>query len=121
MVAIAREADNGRVGSYRFLTCFPDPGAATDGFLGFYFLMLEGLQKLGEASPGGAGRNRTLGLKKLAAIEVPVPPLERQQWFDRLQRQVQEIEAIHKRTTQDVDSLIPALLHREFGVEAGSA
>ena len=120
-VAIAREADNGRVGSHRFLTCVPDPGAATNEFLRFYFLTPEGLQKLGEASPGGAGRNRTLGLKKLAAIEVPVPPLDRQRWFDRLQRQVHEAEAIHKRTTQDVASLIPALLHREFGVEAGSA
>lgn len=119
-VAIAREADNGRVGSHRFLTCVPDPGAATNEFLRFYLLTPEGLQKLGEASPGGAGRNRTLGLKKLAAIEVPVPPLERQRWFDRLQRQVHEVEAIHKRTTQDVDSLIPALLHREFDVEAGS-
>lgn len=120
-VAIAREADNGRVGSHRFLTCLPDPDAATNEFLRFYLLTPEGLQKLGEASPGGAGRNRTLGLKKLAAIEVPVPPLDRQRWFDRLQRQVQEAEAMRKLTTQDVASLIPALLHREFGIEAGPA
>ncbi len=119
-VAVAREADNGRVGSHRFLTCVPDPGVATNEFLRFYFLTPEGLQKLGEASPGGAGRNRTLGLKKLAVIEVPVPPLDRQRWFDRLQRQVHEVEAIHKRTSQDADALVSSLLHREFGIEAGS-
>lgn len=117
-VAIAREADDGRVGSHRFLTCLPDPGTITNDFLRFHFLTPEGLRKLGEASPGGAGRNRTLGLKKLAAIEVPVPPIDRQRWFDRLQRQVHEIEAMHKCITRDVDSLIPALLHREFGIEA---
>ena len=75
-VTVARKVDNGRVGSHRFLTCTPDPGTATNDFLRFYFLTPEGLQKLGEASPGGAGRNRTLGLKKLAAIQVPIPPLE---------------------------------------------
>ena len=42
-VAIAREADNGRVGSHRFLTCLPDPDAATNEFLRFYFLTPEGL------------------------------------------------------------------------------
>ncbi len=117
-VAVAREADDGRVGSHRFLTCLPDPGAVTNDFLRFYFLTPEGLWKLGEASPGGAGRNRTLGLKKLAAIEVPVPSIDKQRRFDRLQHQVHEIEATHKLAAQDADSLIPALLHREFGIEA---
>ena len=116
-VAVARETDDGRVGSHRFLTCLSNPGIITNNFLRFYFLTPEGLRKLGEASPGGAGRNRTLGLKKLAAIEVSVPPLEQQRWFDRLQHQVHEIEAIHKLTNQDTNSLIPALLHRELGVK----
>ena len=119
-VAVAREADDGRVGSHRFLTCLPDPGTATNDFLRFYFLTPEGLRKLEEASPGGAGRNRTLGLKKLAAIEVPVPPLERQRRFDRLQRQVHAVEEMRKLMAQDIDSLILALLHREFGNEASS-
>ena len=64
-VAVAQPEDDGRVGSHRFLTCVPAPETATVEFLRFYFSTPEGLQKLGEASPGGAGRNRTLGLKKL--------------------------------------------------------
>ena len=83
-VAIAQPEDDGRVGSHRFLTCVPDERRATADFLRFYFLTSEGLQKLGDASPGGAGRNRTLGLKKLDTITIPVPPLDRQHWFDRL-------------------------------------
>ena len=51
---------------------------ATVEFLRFYFSTCEGLEKLGEASPGGAGRKRTLGLKKLELLNVPIPSIKRQ-------------------------------------------
>lgn len=114
-VAIAQPANSGRVGSHRFLTCVPEPAIATADFLLFYFQSPEGLQRLGEASPGGAGRNRTLGLKKLEAIEVPVPSLETQRWFDRLQAKARRIRAIRAASAQDADALVPALLHEIFG------
>ena len=113
-VAIAQPKDDGRVGSHRFLTCVAEKDRATADFLRFYFLTPEGLQKLGDASPGGAGRNRTLGLKKLDAITVPIPPTDRQHWFDRLQRQVQEIEALRESAGEDVEALLPAMLHGVF-------
>lgn len=87
-VAVAQPEDDGRVGSHRFITCLPKPDIATADFLHFYFLTRQGLQKLGEASPGGAGRNRTLGLKKLEAIRIPVPSPEAQECFNRLQEMV---------------------------------
>ena len=120
-VAIAKPEDDGRVGSHRFLTCVTNPDQVAAEFLLFYFRTTEGLQKLGEASPGGAGRNRTLGLKKLEVIEVPVPPIETQHWFSRLQAKAQEIRSIRMRTTEDVDALMPALLHEVFRSEASAA
>lgn len=120
-VAIAKPEDDGRVGSHRFLTCVTNPDQVAAEFLLFYFRTPEGLQKLGEASPGGAGRNRTLGLKKLEVIEVPVPPIETQHWFSRLQAKAQEIRSIRMRTTEDVDALMPALLHEVFRSEASAA
>lgn len=113
-VAVAQPEDDGRVGSHRFLTCVPAPETATVEFLRFYFSTPEGLQKLGEASPGGAGRNRTLGLKKLESLQVPVPPIGRQHWFDRLQSKAREARTIRANTAQDVEALIPALLHEIF-------
>ena len=113
-VAIAQPPDDGRVGSHRFLTCVPDGRNATADFLRFYLLTSEGLRKLGDASPGGAGRNRTLGLKKLDAITVPVPPLDRQRWFGRLQAQVHQMGAIRAGAGQDVDALLPAMLQGAF-------
>ena len=113
-VAIAQPEDDGRVGSHRFLTCVPDSATATPDFLRFYFLTPEGLSKLGDASPGGAGRNRTLGLKKLDAITVPAPLLNRQRWFDRLQGQVHQVEALQESARENVEGLLPAMLHQVF-------
>lgn len=120
-VAVAQPEDDGRVGSHRFLTCVPAPENATVEFLRFYFSTPEGLQKLGEASPGGAGRNRTLGLKKLESLQVPVPPIGRQHWFDRLQAKSREARTIRANTAQDVEALIPAMLHEIFDSGAKAA
>ena len=120
-VAVAQPADDGRVGSHRFLSCVPAPDTASVEFLRFYFSTREGLQKLGEASPGGAGRNRTLGLQKLEDLQVPVPSIERQHWFDRLQTMAREARAIRTSTARDVEALVPAMLHEIFNGKAAAA
>ena len=71
------------------------------------------------ASPGSADRNRTLGLKKLAAITVPAPSIEKQRWFDRMQAKVQALRKTLTGTSGELDTLIPAMLHEVFGKESG--
>lgn len=114
-VALASAADHGRLGSHRFLTCVPDPRRATSSFLLFYFLTPEGTQRLGAASPGGAGRNRTLGLKGLESIVVPAPSLDAQRWFDELQQKAVGVHVSQSDVAGELDRLIPALLHQMFG------
>lgn len=116
-VAVAQPLDEGRVGSHRFITCVPKPGLVTADFLCFYFLTDEGLEKLGQASPGGAGRNRTLGLKKLTDIGVPVPPMEKQLWFDRLQARVHEVLTLHRDSGIELDAMLPSILDKAFKEE----
>ncbi|WP_420135197.1 hypothetical protein [Rhodopseudomonas sp.] len=77
-VAVATEAERGMIGSHRFLTCVTDKSKADARFLNYWFARAEGRDQLLRASPGGAGRNRTLGVEKLAAIHVPLPPLDEQ-------------------------------------------
>jgi type I restriction enzyme S subunit len=113
-VAVAQPEDAGRFGSHRFITCLPKRGVVTAEFLCFYFLTPEGLEKLGKASPGGAGRNRTLGLEKLAEIEVPVPPYEDQVHFDSLQREVKALIAAHHENMAKLDALLRSILDRAF-------
>ncbi|GJL62554.1 MAG: hypothetical protein NPIRA04_12080 [Nitrospirales bacterium] len=83
-IAVVQPEDKERVSSHRFIACVPKEKVVTAHFLRFYFLTKEGLEKIGLASPGGAGRNRTLGLAKLEAINVPVPEYKKQLWFDKL-------------------------------------
>lgn len=45
---------------------------------------------------------------------VPAPPIEQQRWFDRLQRQVQQVEELRGSAGEDVEALLPALLHGVF-------
>lgn len=79
-VAVARDEDAGRFGSHRFIACTVDPARADPKFICSYLVAShDGLEQLRRASPGGAGRNRTLGLEKLVGIEVPLPPLAEQQ------------------------------------------
>lgn len=114
-VAVASSGDAGRVGSHRFLTCVPDPDRATADFLRFWFLGEEGMLALSQASPGGAGRNRTLGIKALEAIKVPVPSLDAQLWFDSLQAKARAAKAAQAEATAHLDQLLPAMLNEVFG------
>ncbi|MDB5970681.1 MAG: type restriction-modification enzyme specificity subunit [Hydrocarboniphaga sp.] len=114
-IAIAQPEDASRFGSHRFITCVVNQQLSSAEFLRYYFLTEAGLEKIGEASPGGAGRNRTLGIEKLAVIEVPVPPIETRRAFDALQSKVAELKAKHSAIREANQSLIPATLERLFG------
>ena len=119
--AVAGPGDHGRVGSHRYLTCVPAEGVATADFIWFYLQTQEGLGKVQAASPGSADRNRTLGQGALEAITVPAPSIDRQNWFDHLQTMAREARAIHAGTAQDVEALIPAMLHEIFNGKAAAA
>ncbi len=112
--AVAQPEDHNRVGSHRYLTCVPVEGVTTTSFIWFYLQSQEGLAKVAAASPGSADRNRTLGQKSLGAIKIPVPPIDRQHWFDRLQMQVYQVEVLRESAGQDVAALLPAMLHGAF-------
>ena len=113
-IAIARGEDAGRVGSHRFMSCVPRPGIVTPGFLRFFFLTSEGLELVRGASPGGAGRNRTLGIDGLASIEVPVPSIDAQRWFDSLEVEMSTMRRTQGDTAAVADALLPAILDRAF-------
>lgn len=113
-IAIAQPDDAGRFGSHRFITCQANAQLTSAEFLRYYFLTDDGMLKIGEASPGGAGRNRTLGLEKLMAIEVSTPSLAVQQTFNRLQAEIADLKAKHTAIRVANAALLPATLERVF-------
>ena len=113
-VAVAKPHDEGRFGSHRFITCRTLDGVSTPEFLFFHFQTDDGLNQLREASPGGAGRNRTLGLEALSRITVPVPPHVEQLRFDALQEKADALRSLQAETAADLDALLPAVLAKAF-------
>lgn len=78
-VALTRAADQGMIASHRFpMFSARDKQQVDVEYLRRFFQTPVGVRLLGEASPGGAGRNRTLNQKLLAGVPVPVPPLGEQ-------------------------------------------
>ena len=69
---------------------------------------------LGGASPGGAGRNRTLGVETLMRIPVPFPEYRAQIWFDNLQAEVGLLKHMQSETVADLDALLPSILDKAF-------
>lgn len=113
--AVARHRHHGMVGSHRYLTCVPDGKQVTADFVFYYLQSPPGLLEVQRASPGSADRNRTLSQKGLEAIEVPVPSLDAQQWFDALQTKASAVRSAQSEATTELDRLLPSLLHHTFG------
>lgn len=94
-IAVASTADVGRFGSHRFITCVVDAAKVNATFLKLYLTTApEGREQVLKASPGGAGRNRTLGVEKLGQIQVPLPPLAEQEVI------VAHLDALAEKTRQ---------------------
>jgi type I restriction enzyme S subunit len=116
-IALAGDEHDEAIASHRYITCVANPEQLLSSFLLYYLLSPEGLEKIGEASAGTADRNRTLSLKKLAKIEVPVPSLSAQQAFVDLQAIVSAIKARHAAIREANAALLPATLERLFSAE----
>ncbi|MBF4061075.1 restriction endonuclease subunit S [Burkholderia pseudomallei] len=72
-VAVTSEAEKGMIASHRFPMYKAKDGASDVNFIKYFFLTKEGKELLGIASPGGAGRNRTLGQKEFENLEFLSP------------------------------------------------
>lgn len=77
-VAVASGGEGGRCGSHRFPTYRPIARLCDVHFLALFFESRRGRRILELASPGSAGRNRTLNQSMMLAANVAVPPVEEQ-------------------------------------------
>ena len=74
-VALATDSEAGMIGSHRFLTYVPKDDSVDPAYLRYFFATEKGVQLLGQASPGSAGRNRTLAIDRFEALEIPLPDI----------------------------------------------
>ncbi len=109
-VAIARTTEAGMIGSHRFVTYRVDPSKATAEFLKLFFTTPQGLEVLLKASPGSAGRNKTLGLERFTSQSIPLPPLAEQQRvvtrIEELAAKIHEAHTLRHRAAKEAEALI---------------
>lgn len=78
-VAKTTEKENGMIASHRFPMYKPKKDIVDLDYITEYFITKRGQNVLILASPGGAGRNKTLGQKEFAKSVVKLPSLPEQQ------------------------------------------
>ena len=100
-VAKTTEAEKGMIASHRFPMYKAKDNKVDIDYILYFFKSKRGKHLLGLASPGGAGRNKTLGQKEFSELKLPLPPLKEQQkiaqilstWDSAIAKQEALIEA----------------------------
>ena len=72
------QSEVGMIGSHRFPMYRPVNDRVDVDYLIYYFLTKRGTDILEAASPGGAGRNKTLGQDRFLKSKIILPPIEEQ-------------------------------------------
>lgn len=72
------QSEVGMIGSHRFPMYRPVNDRVDIDYLISYFLTKQGTDILEAASPGGAGRNKTLGQDRFLRSKITLPPIEEQ-------------------------------------------
>ncbi len=100
--AIAKTTDKekGMVASHRFPMYMPNEGQSNLDYLLYFFLTKKGKALLELASPGGAGRNKTLGQKEFEKLAFAIPEVQEQQKIAAFLTAVDErLQALKKKKT----------------------
>ena len=101
--AVARTTKNeiGMIASHRFPMYQSKNKKADIDYLVYLFKSPRGKYFLELASPGGAGRNKTLGQNEFGELKIPLPPLKEQEkiaeilttWDEAITKQTELLEA----------------------------
>ena len=98
-VARTTQEEDGKIASHRFPMYRPKNGAADIDFLTYFFKTPHGKYLLELASPGGAGRNKTLGQKEFGNVELLLPS-------GKEQKKIAHILSTWDKTIKTVEKLI---------------
>jgi type I restriction enzyme S subunit len=77
-VALTSELESGFIASHRFPMFIPNEERVDLRYFTIFFRSIRGKHLLALASPGGAGRNKTLGQSNFAELKLTFPSLEEQ-------------------------------------------
>jgi type I restriction enzyme, S subunit len=108
-VAKTTDAERGMIASHRFPIYRPVNGKVDLDYLLYFFNTPHGKHLLELASPGGAGRNKTLGQQAFLDLAIPIPSIEEQ-------RKIAEILSTWDEAIRLTQELIAAKQQRKKGL-----
>ena len=113
-VARTTKEEVGKIASHRFPMYRSKDGKADVDFLTYYFKTPHGKRLLELASPGGAGRNKTLGQKEFGNIKLLLPPGREQQKIARIlstwDKAIETVEKLIENSKKQKKALMQQLL-----------
>ncbi|MBC8210090.1 MAG: restriction endonuclease subunit S [Gammaproteobacteria bacterium] len=114
--AIAKTTDDdiGFIASHRFPQFLPKNNLCNIDYLLYLFKTSKGKYLLGLASPGGAGRNKTLGQKEFEKLELILPSIMEQQKIAKIlftwDKAISATQALIDNSKQQKKALMQQLL-----------
>lgn len=109
-VGLATKSDDGMYCSTRFPTFRVDESRCFPPYLVHYFKTHEGREQLVKISPGSAGRNRVLSLKRIPEVYVPLPQLSEQERIvakvEKLAAKIEEARALRQQAIEEAEAVI---------------
>lgn len=116
-VAKTTEKENGMIASHRFPMYKPKKDIVDLDYITEYFITKRGQNVLILASPGGAGRNKTLGQKEFAKSVVKLPSLPEQQKIAEFLSTVDTVIAKQKETVSAWEERKKGVMQKLFSQE----
>jgi type I restriction enzyme, S subunit len=108
-VGLASESEDGMYCSTRFPTFRVNEDICDPKYLLNYFRTNAGVSQLGNISPGSAGRNRVLSVKRIPEIFVPLPPLDEQRrivaHIEALAARIEEARGLRQQAVEEAEAL----------------
>lgn len=108
------QAEAGMIGSHRFPMYRPINGSIDIDYLISYLLTKRGTDILEAASPGGAGRNRTLGQDRFMKSRIVLPPLDEQQKIAKILSTQDKAIELQGRKIEELERFKKSCLEKMF-------
>jgi len=106
-------------GSTRYPTFRVDENRCVPKFLLNYFKTDEGREQLVRISPGSAGRNRVLSIKRIPEVQIPLPPLAEQRRIvariEELAAHIHEAGGLRTQAAEEAEALLASFRRARFG------
>lgn len=106
----------GMIASHRFPMYEPVEDLLNLDFILYFFLTLKGKSYLELASPGGAGRNKTLGQVEFEKLKISIPSLKEQNKISSFLQEIDEDIRIADEKIEQTELFRKGLLQKMFCV-----